>query len=488
MRNRNNRFISSACAAALLANSFAAFAQHAAQAPKQERERQVVVEQDVIVETQETNKDGLPGQDVMIRRVAPAFGFGFAPGQEPVVVRPGAGGDVQTFSFVSSEMSFDGKVVKGAPYAADAVQEHVQTLADGNRIVNRTTSQVARDGEGRTRREQTFRMVGPWAAGGEAPKSVFINDPVAGVNYVLDPSSKTARKLPTFARMPFPRTPGAGPEGVIGEKVSQVNVIRQSGGVLQQSAVKRVPPAYPAVAKAAGVEGAVQVQVLIGETGQVVSAEALTGHPLLRDAALEAARQWEFKPTTLEGKPVKVKGVTTFNFTLDKPSQAQREGQTITAPPPPPVPGAPLTIATAPLAMAQFEGDGQVSHFRAAAGKHEVKNEDLGKQTIEGVVCEGKRTVITVPAGEIGNERPIETVIERWYSPELQLTVMSKHSDPRSGEHTYRLQNIVRSEPSPALFQVPSDYTLKEGPAFAPGVPGQRFEYRLERRSNEEKK
>jgi hypothetical protein len=156
---------------------------------------------------------------------------------------------------------------------------------------------------------------------------------------------------------------------------------------------------------------------------------------------------------------------------------------------PPPPPGAPLTITTAPLAVAHLEGGDQV-HFRTANGKHEVRHEDLGKQTIEGVVCEGKRTVATVPAGEIGNERPIETVSERWYSPELQVVVMSKHSDPRSGEHTYRLQNIVRSEPSPTLFQVPSDYTVKEGPAFAPaapGLPGQRFEYRFERRNNDEK-
>jgi TonB family protein len=244
-----------------------------------------------------------------------------------------------------------------------------------------------------------------------------------------------------------------------------------------------VQPLYPAVAKAAGVEGLVKVQVLVGEGGRVVSAEVLDGPPLLRDAALDAARQWEFKPYEVDGKPVKVRVVTTFNFTLDKRQPAQAEqAQTFNAPTPPPTPGTP---SAPPMVWAQ-EG-GQLSFARLpAAGKPEVKTEDLGKQTIEGVLCEGKRTTVTIPAGEIGNDRPIEIVSERWFSPELQVVIMTKTSDPRFGENTYRLQNIVRAEPSPSLFQVPSDYTVKEGPAFAPGAPGT-FEYRFERRSNEEK-
>ncbi|HYE74880.1 MAG TPA: hypothetical protein VEF04_16185, partial [Blastocatellia bacterium] len=120
----------------------------------------------------------------------------------------------------------------------------------------------------------------------------------------------------------------------------------------------------------------------------------------------------------------------------------------------------------------------------SANSKHEVKTEDLGKQTIEGVVCEGKRTIMTIPAGEIGNDRPIQTISEHWYSPELQVTVMSKTTDPRFGENSYRLQNIIRSEPSPSLFQIPSDYTVNEGPSFAPAIPGG-FGYRFEKRSPE---
>src|SRR5262245_2980964 len=92
--------------------------------------------------------------------------------------------------------------------------------------------------------------------------------------------------------------------------------INVSGGVLQGSAIKKFQPPYPPIAKAARASGAVQVQVTISEEGRVIEAAVIGGHPLLRDAALQAARQWLFKPTELSGVPVKVQGILTFNFTL----------------------------------------------------------------------------------------------------------------------------------------------------------------------------
>jgi cytochrome c556 len=88
------------------------------------------------------------------------------------------------------------------------------------------------------------------------------------------------------------------------------------------------------------------------------------------------------------------------------------------------------------------------------------KLESLGKQIIEGVEAIGNRSTFTIPAGEIGNTRPIEIVNEEWYSPELDLMVLTKRSDPRTGETTYRLTNLTRNEPDRALFEVPADYTL----------------------------
>ena len=92
------------------------------------------------------------------------------------------------------------------------------------------------------------------------------------------------------------------------------------------------------------------------------------------------------------------------------------------------------------------------------------KTGQLGKQVIEGVEAEGTRTVITIPAGQMGNERPMEVVSERWYSPSLQTDVMSRRSDPRMGETVYRLTNINLSEPPASQFQVPAEYTVKDEP------------------------
>ena len=91
-----------------------------------------------------------------------------------------------------------------------------------------------------------------------------------------------------------------------------------------------------------------------------------------------------------------------------------------------------------------------------------VKREDLGVQNIEGVLARGTRTTTVIPAGEIGNAQEIQIVSERWFSEELEVLVMTRHSDPRTGEVTYRLRNIVRAEPDPSLFTVPSDYTVRE--------------------------
>src|SRR5216684_7941418 len=87
-----------------------------------------------------------------------------------------------------------------------------------------------------------------------------------------------------------------------------------SGGVLNGKAVHLVTPPYPAIARSAHASGAVQVQVLIDENGNVISAHATSGHPLLQAAAVQAARSSKFTPTKLSGQPVKVNGVIIYNF------------------------------------------------------------------------------------------------------------------------------------------------------------------------------
>jgi protein TonB len=87
-----------------------------------------------------------------------------------------------------------------------------------------------------------------------------------------------------------------------------------SGGVLNGKAVSLPKPAYPAIAKAARAAGTVSVQVTIDEAGRVISARAVSGHPLLQAAAVQAANGARFSPTLLSGQPVKVTGVINYNF------------------------------------------------------------------------------------------------------------------------------------------------------------------------------
>lgn len=105
-----------------------------------------------------------------------------------------AGGPPQTMQFIHSEMGFGGRTVKNAPYSAETVSESVQTLADGNRIVNKTSTMYYRDTDGRTRREITMNGVPGLGGSGTSRKMIHIDDPVAGFNYMLDPQSKTVHK------------------------------------------------------------------------------------------------------------------------------------------------------------------------------------------------------------------------------------------------------------------------------------------------------
>jgi hypothetical protein len=280
--------------------------------------------------------------------------------------------------FMTSEFNFGGKMVKGAPYSAQAVTETIQTLGDGNRIINRSTSALYRDTDGRTRREVSIKMLGPIGDSGEPLQTIFINDPVAGVSYSLDSKTKTAHKSVPFTLK-----------------------------------VKTGGDALPGLEE--GLQRRFEFKVENGPSGVVKAA-----------------------PPGVPGAPEPpAKQNSDFNFKI----QTDDVG-------------------------------GGVYMFRRKGSNSNAVKEDLGKQNIEGVEAEGTRVTITIPAGEIGNERPIEIVSERWYSPELQMDVMTRHNDPRSGETTYRLTNINRSEPTKSLFEVPSDYTVSEGlkvlPAIAP--------------------
>jgi hypothetical protein len=99
--------------------------------------------------------------------------------------------------------------------------------------------------------------------------------------------------------------------------------------------------------------------------------------------------------------------------------------------------------------------------------------ESLGTQSVNGVTAQGTKTTMTIPTGQIGNDRPIQVVSERWFSTDLQMMVKSSNSDPRLGETTYNLTNINQAAPDPSLFQLPADYSVVQGPVPPPPPPFQ---------------
>jgi hypothetical protein len=126
-------------------------------------------------------------------------------------------------------------------------------------------------------------------------------------------------------------------------------------------------------------------------------------------------------------------------------------------PPPPPPPPAPAGGVTDPAAP--------------PPPPLPPKEESLGTRQIQGLTAIGRRTRQTIPAGRIGNDRPIEITDERWESPDLKVLVLSRHHDPRTGDVEFLLKNVRRAEPPPALFTVPPDYTIVDAPPPPPAAP-----------------
>jgi hypothetical protein len=240
---------------------------------------------------------------------------GTASAQGPHRGGPGFGGPMELMGF---EGGHGGKVVKGAPFSANATSDTTHTLSDGT-VIHRTAQiSLSRDSQGRSRHELTTSGLGPLAASGAPKTMVMISDPVAGVNYMLNAGEKVAHQRAMHAKA------GAANDG--------------------------------------------------GAFHQKMKTE-----------------------------------------------------------------------------MASEEASGL------------LKKESLGSQTVNGVLAEGTRITKTIPAGKIGNDRAIQIVSERWYSPDLQIVVKSTHSDPQTGTTTYQVTNIQKAEPAATLFAVPADYTVKTG-------------------------
>jgi hypothetical protein len=109
-------------------------------------------------------------------------------------------------------------------------------------------------------------------------------------------------------------------------------------------------------------------------------------------------------------------------------------------------------------------GQNERANPAAMKGVMAETTENLGSQSVNGVMAQGVRTTMTIPKGQIGNNRDIKVLTERWTSVDLQMLVKSINSDPRFGDTTYQITKVVQSAPDPALFQIPADYTVTDQP------------------------
>lgn len=228
------------------------------------------------------------------------------------------------------------KPVKGAPYSAEATTENVRVLGDGNKITRTTKTLLYRDGEGRTRREETVKPIGVFSF--MMMETIVIFDPTAGYRYYVNPTNKTARRT-------------------------------------------AIPPQKPTNPPPAN-----------------ISSYVFSGQGFIATAS--------------------------GNFTVENYTQSASTG-------------------------------------------YSTKSEDLSPRTIEGVETTGKSSTTTIAAGTIGNERDIVTTSETWYSKDLQTIVLNKRNDPQTGNYTYQLTNIKRSEPDKSLFTIPADYKIVDNPVLS---------------------
>lgn len=260
---------------------------------------------------------------------------------------PGAG----AISFIAAGHA-DGKVVKNAPYSAEAVTETTRILADGTRIVNRNTTTMARDKDGRTRRENDFGSLGAMTGSAlQSHRFATITDPAAKETTILNLHERTAEKVRMGEPMLF-------------------STEHREGNV-RQTFEKKIE--------------------------------------------MSVRREGEFA------------------------GEVMTPGVRVPAP----------SMAASGAVMMRYDSKN-------------AKAESLGHQMMEGVDVEGTRTTMTIPAGEIGNDRAIVSVTERWYSPELQMVIFNKTTDPQFGESIYRVSNLKRGDPDPGLFRVPAEFKIRE--------------------------
>jgi hypothetical protein len=234
-------------------------------------------------------------------------------------------------------------------------------------------------------------------------RAVTIHDPVAGATYILHPQDKSATKVPSN-----PEVARAAAEAAraAGEAARGAAAAARAAGAAQREAMRE------------------QVEQMRRE-GKLPTVERRTG-PNGEEIVIKRVERVGGGGDGKQDVRVRVEQ----NVVMDAARAAQ----------------------LAPLAGA----------FGDSKWAAKATTKDLGTREMDGVKAEGKLRTYEIPAGEVGNRNPIVVSHESWYSPDLQITLYTKHSDPRTGEQIYRVEGLKREEPAAALFTVPSDYKVRD--------------------------
>lgn len=358
------------------------------------------------------------------------------------------------------------RVVKGAPYSAEVVTELNQQLPDGNSISRKTSGRVFRDREGRTRQETL-------SEGKSA--SIHIHDPVEGKRYIAN-EGKRVVEMPTPKAADLEQRERERAERAQERSESAAERARQRAERDAERARERAERMKErgetrSESRQVVRVGPTEIRIENGRTfidGVEVTGRTEKTSPSGKSVVVENGRITvdgkELRPPTPPAAPLAPpppgaivhRHVTKDGERKEIHVQTIRtgDGREITIAPPP-VPPVPPTPGLAPLPPMPPMPGLQTLRFESTAKLGKGVTTNLGVRDFDGVKAEGKSTVWTIPAGEIGNRNPINITSETWYSPELQVTVMSRYNDPRTGESVYRLANIQRAEPSPDLFKAP---------------------------------
>ncbi|MFZ6820379.1 hypothetical protein [Undibacterium sp. Ji22W] len=291
------------------------------------------------------------------------------------------------------------KNVKNAPYSAEIINETQQKLADGNLISNKMSTHSYRDSQGRTREEIRDKK-------GEV-REIIIQDQTDR-RVILNPKTKTAMVIMT--RFHF--------SGKDGDKLP-LNIVTEN------------------ISKGKDGKDMIELKLVAGDD------KSGERHVIVRRME-----------KSVDGKTVESKSTTTD------------QGKTVTVDVRGPEMARNIELNVNGAVQNAMQGamldPGIARMFGDAKWASKRQTKVLGNKEFDGVKAEGKLVSYEIPAGEIGNTNPITVSDETWTSPELQITVYSKHSDPRTGDRIYRLNNLKREEVAATMFTIPSDYKVRD--------------------------